>query len=68
MNPKLELLAYGLAAFVVYAILVYVLHLASYNKPVNAVFLGVYTSKDLFTGLGIAVLITYLHSRKKRIK
>jgi hypothetical protein len=68
MNLLLKLLRYGLIIFVVYAILIYVIYLASDNKPVNTVFLNVYTSKDLFTGLGIAVLLTFLHSRKTGIK
>ncbi|HEY5592186.1 MAG TPA: hypothetical protein VIK55_14370 [Paludibacter sp.] len=64
MHPKLKPIVYGLGVFVVYAILVYALRYFSHSVPFDAKYLGIYTNKDLYTGLGIAVLMTYMHIQK----
>ena len=68
MNQKLKLFLYGLVVFFVYAVLTWVLKLIAHKMPEGEAFLGVYTTTDLWLGLVIAIILTYSHYMKMKIK
>ena len=68
MNQKLKLFLYGLVVFFVYAVLTWVRKLIAHKMPEGEAFLGVYTSTDLWLGLVIAIILTYSHYMKMKIK
>jgi hypothetical protein len=45
-----------------------VLKLIAHKMPEGEAFLGVYTSTDLWLGLVIAIILTYSHYMKMKIK
>ncbi len=68
MNQKLRLFLYGLVVFCVYILLTWVLKLIAHKMPESDAFLGIFTSTDLWLGLAIAVILTYSHYMKMKIK
>ena len=68
MNKKLKLFLYGAGVFCIYGILTWILKLVAKKMPEGDAFLGVFTSTDLWLGLAIAVILTYSHYMKMKIK
>ena len=68
MSPKFKPVIYGIGVFAIYALLTYVLRLVTNRMPLNAEFLGVFTTNDLLLGLVVAIILTVSHERKKRFK
>ena len=68
MNQKLMLFLYGAGVFCIYALLTWILKLVAKKMPEGDAFLGIFTSTDLWLGLAIAVILTYSHYMKMKIK
>ncbi len=68
MNSKLKTVIYAFSAFFIFMILTWVLRLAAGKLPVEDGLWGVFKSSDLFLGLVVAVVITFSHLQKRRLK
>lgn len=68
MNSKLSLLLYGIAAFLVFMVLTWLLKLAGEKLPVKDGFLGVYRQQDYIIGIVIAIVLTFSHAQKRKLK
>lgn len=68
MHPRLKPIVYGLGVFAVYAVLTYILRFAFNRTPNDADILGIYSTNDLLIGVVVAIVLTFTHERKKRIK
>lgn len=68
MNLKIKIVLYGLGAFAVYIVLVVVLRLISGRIPEDAEIFGMFSTTDLLLGVVVAVVLTFSHERKKRLK
>jgi hypothetical protein len=68
MNPKLKTILYGLGVFAVYIALIVILRLISGKVPENAEIFGFFSRNDFLLGLAVAVILTFSHERKKRLK
>lgn len=68
IHPKVKPILYGLGVFLIYAILTYVLRIVFKIMPTDGKFLGIYSENDLLIGLLVAVVLTFSHERKKKLK
>lgn len=68
MNSKLKPILYGLSVFVIYTILILILRYFSHFKPDDAEIFGVFSTNDILLGLLVAVVLTFSHERKKKLK
>jgi len=68
MHPKLKIVIYGLSIFVIYTILAIVLRYITHHIPQEDEYLGLISNKDLLVGIGLAIVLTFTHERKKRLK
>ena len=66
--PKIKPVIYGLSVFGVYIILSVVLRLISKRIPEDAEYFGIFSTNDILIGLIVALVLTFTHERKKRIK
>lgn len=65
--PKINIAIYGIIVFVIFQILVAILKLVTHKMPAEADYLGLFTNKDLQMGALIAILLTIIHVRKKKL-
>lgn len=68
MPTKFKPVLYGLGVFAVYILLTYILRLVTNRMPIDAEFLGVFTTNDLLLGLVVSIILTFSHERKKKLK
>ena len=68
IHPKLKPILYGLGVFTVYIVLSLVIRLVAKRIPADAEFFGMFSTNDLLIGVVVAVVLTFTHERKKRIK
>ena len=68
MQPKLKIILYGLSVFVIYLILAIALRMLTHHVPASDEYFGLISQKDLLFGLVLAIVLTFTHERKKRLK
>ncbi len=68
IHPKLKPFIYGLGVFVVYIILVLLLRYFSNFEPVKTDFFGLFSKNDILLGFVVAMILTFSHERKKKLK
>jgi hypothetical protein len=68
MHPKLKIVLYGVIVFILYTILAIVLRKVTHHIPTEEEYFGLLSNKDLFLGLLLAVVLTFTHEQKKRLK
>jgi hypothetical protein len=68
VNSKLKPILYGLSVFAIYTILILILRYFSHFKPDDAEILGVFSKNDILLGVLVAVVLTFSHERKKKLK
>ena len=68
MNSKLKLLIYAISAFLVFMLLTWVLRLVAGKLPIEDGLWGVFKNSDLILGLVVAVVITFSHYQKRKLK
>lgn len=68
MNSKLKPILYGLSVFAIYTILILILRYFSHFKPDDSEILGVFSKNDILLGVLVAVVLTFSHERKKKLK
>jgi len=68
MNPKLKIIVYGLSVFMIYTVLAIALRMITHHVPTEDEYFGLISDKDLYLGLLLAIVLTFTHERKKRLK
>ena len=66
--PKIQPILYGVGVFVVFTTLVIVLKLISHRIPAEAGYFGLFSKQNLFLGGVVALVLTFSHERKKKLK
>jgi len=66
--PKLQPILYGLGVFAVFTILSVALKIITHRVSTDAQYLGIFSNKDLLLGLVVALVLTFTHERKKKLK
>jgi len=66
--PKLKPVLYGIGVFIVFTTLMVILKLVTHRIPSDAEYFGLFTNQDLFLGVIVAVVLTFSHERKKKLK
>lgn len=66
--PKIQPILYGIGVFVVFTTLVTILKLITHRIPTDAEYFGLFTKKDFLLGALVAVVLTFSHERKKKLK
>lgn len=65
--PKIQPVIYGIGVFIVFNILILVMKLLTHRIPENPEYFGLFSNKDFLIGGGVAVILTFMHERKKRL-
>lgn len=68
MQPIIKTVLYGLSVFAIYAIFVLVLRQVTNHVPTQDDYLGLFSIKDILLGLLLAVVLTFTHIRKQKLK
>jgi len=68
MHPTLKIVIYGLSVFVIYTVLAIVLRYVTHHVPTEEEYFGLISNKDLLLGLLLAVVLTFTHERRKKLK
>ena len=68
MNSKLKLVLYGIGAFAVFIVIVVVLRLISGDVPEDVILFNMFSKNDLLLGLAVAVVVTFSHDQRQRLK
>jgi len=68
MHPLIKTILYGLSIFVIYIVLILLIRLIVPHTPTGEEYFGLFSKKDLLLGLGIAIVLTFTHERKKNLK
>lgn len=68
MHPKLTTLLYGVGVFIVFSLLVITIRHFTSVAIENYEYFGLFSKKDIFLGLIVAVVVTFNHERKKNLK
>ena len=68
ISPKLRPILYGFGVFAVFTILSVVLKIITHRVYTDAQYLGIFSNKDLLLGLVVALVLTFTHERKKKLK
>ena len=68
ISPKLQPILYGLGVFAVFTILSVALKIITHRVSADAQYLGIFSNKDLLLGLVVALVLTFTHERKKKLK
>lgn len=68
INPKLRPILYGTTVYVIYLVLTFLLKYFTHKTPFGDEWIGIYTKNDLLIGLAVALVVTYTHEQKKRLK
>jgi len=66
--PKLQPIIYGIGVFVVFTTLMIILKLLTHHVIENGDYFGLFNNKDLMMGAAVALLVTFSHERKRRLK
>ena len=68
MQPIIKTVLYGLSVFAIYAIFVLVLRQVTNHVPAEGDYFGLFSTKDILLGLLLAVVLTFTHVRKQKLK
>ena len=68
MHPKVKIVLYGLSVFIIYTILAVILRKVTHHIPTEEEYFGLLSNKDLLLGLLLAVVLTFTHEQKKRLR
>lgn len=65
--PKIQPFIYGIGVFIVFTALMTVMKLTTNRLPESPDYFGLFSKKDFLIGGGVAVILTLMHERKKRL-
>lgn len=66
--PKLQPILYGLGAFAIFTTFSVILKIVTHHTTVDAEYFGILSNKDLLIGAVVAIVVTFTHERKKKLK
>ena len=68
IHPKLKAVLYGFSVFVIFVIFVIVLRKVTNHIPTEFEYFNLISKKDILLGLLLAIVLTFTHERKKKLK
>jgi hypothetical protein len=68
ISPKLQPLLYGLGVFSIFIILSTILKYVTNHVSTDAEYFGILSNKDLLLGAVVAIVVTFTHLQKKKLK
>ena len=68
MHPILKTIIFGSGVFVIFTTIAIILKLVSKQTPAVDSYIGLFTNSDIMLGLVVAVVVTFSHERKKKLK
>jgi hypothetical protein len=66
--PKIQPILYGVSVFIVFATLMIIIKLITHRIPTEAEYFGLFSNNDLLMGVVVAIILTFSHERKKKLK
>ncbi len=68
VHPKLRPIFYALGAFAVFVVLSAFLKYVTNHRAMPDEYFGILSNKDLLLGAAVALILTFTHERKKKLK
>ena len=68
IHPRLKSVIYGLSVFAIFMSVCLILKIFTHRVTPEDIYFGLLSNKDILIGLSIAVLLTFIHEQKKRLK
>lgn len=68
MLPKIQPILYAVSAFIVFTILSVLLKFITNHRPTDDEYFGLFGKKDILLGALVALILTFSHERKKKLK
>jgi len=68
IHPRLKPVIYGLSVFAIFMSVCLILKIFTHRVTPLDIYFGLLSNKDILIGLSIAVLLTFIHEQKKRLK
>ena len=68
IHPKLRPIFYGLGAFAIFTVLSVVLKFVTNHTATPDEYFGILSNKDLLLGAVVALILTFTHERRKKLK
>ena len=66
--PRIQPILYGVGVFIVFTTLVAIIKLITHRVPIEAEYFGLFSNNDLLMGAVVAIIMTFSHERKKKLK
>lgn len=66
--PKIQPIIYGLGVFVIFTIVMILMKLVTHRTASDEAYFGLMSKKDLLMGGIVAIILTFSHERKKKLK
>lgn len=66
--PKLQPILYGIGAFALFTLLSIILKIATNHQSTENEYFGIISNKELLLGAVVAIILTFTHERKKKLK
>jgi|GEM_PF-922480 len=68
MSPIIKNILYGIGVFSLFSVIALILKYATNYTPIGNEILGYFTTSDLMLGVVVAIVVTFAHIKKTRIK
>jgi hypothetical protein len=66
--PKIQPILYGVGVFIIFTSLMIIIKLITHRIPTEAEYFGLFSNNDLLMGVVVAIILTFSHERKKKLK
>lgn len=66
--PKIQPILYGVGVFIVFTTLMIIMKLITHRVPTQKEYFGLFSNNDLLMGAVVAIILTFSHERKKKLK
>lgn len=68
IHPKLKPIIYGTTVYVIYLAITFLLKYFTHKTFLGDEWIGIFTKNDLLIGIVVALVVTFTHEQKKRLK
>lgn len=68
MSPIIKNVLYGIGVFSLFSVIALLLKYATNYTPIGNEVVGSFTSSDLMLGVVVAIVVTFAHIKKTRLK
>ena len=68
LPPKIRPVLYAIGIFIVFTVLMVIIKLITHKIPTETEYFGLFSNNDLLMGGIVAIILTFSHERKKKLK